>query len=151
FFLTAYLPGFVIGLGLCWLHGHYEHVRGTTSHHGRLYNFLFFNDGYHVEHHASVSTHWMELPRTSEPDIPVSRWPAVLRWLEAFSLENLERLVLRSRPLQWFVIAVHRRAFRKLLAEVGSANRIGIVGGGLFPRTALILRHLRPESRLVVI
>src|SRR5215210_4444422 len=25
FFLTAYLPGFVIGLGLCWLHGHYEH------------------------------------------------------------------------------------------------------------------------------
>jgi fatty acid desaturase len=45
-------PGWFAGLGLCWLHGHYEHARGTTSHYGRLYNLLFFNDGYHVEHHA---------------------------------------------------------------------------------------------------
>jgi hypothetical protein len=151
FFLTAYVPGFAAGLGLCWLHGHYEHSRGTVSHHGRLYNLLFFNDGYHVEHHAVMSTHWTELPRAAESDVPVSRWPAVLRWLEVFSLENLERLVLCCRPLQWFVIATHRRAFRRLLAHVESTNRIGIVGGGLFPRTALILRQLRPESRLVVI
>src|SRR5262249_43542889 len=40
FFLTAYLPGYAVGLGLCWLHGHYEHADGTTSHHGSLYNFL---------------------------------------------------------------------------------------------------------------
>ena len=58
FFLTAYLPGYALGLGLCWLHGHYEHARGTISHHGRLYNLLFLNDGYHVEHHARPGAHW---------------------------------------------------------------------------------------------
>ena len=51
FFLTVYLPGYSAGLALCWLHGHYEHSRGTLSHYGWTYNRLFFNDGYHVEHH----------------------------------------------------------------------------------------------------
>jgi hypothetical protein len=151
FFLTAYLPGFALGLALCWLHGYHEHVRGTVSHHGRLYNFVFFNDGYHVEHHDRMATHWTELPRQARADVLVSRWPAVLRWLEVFNLENLERLVVRSRLLQWFVLATHRRAFRALLPELGTVTRVGIVGGGLFPRTALILRELLPKARLVII
>jgi hypothetical protein len=46
FLLTVYLPGFVLGLGLCYLQGHYEHSRGTVSHYGWLYNLLMFNDGY---------------------------------------------------------------------------------------------------------
>src|SRR5206468_2818452 len=45
FFLTAYVPGYLAGLSLCWLQGRYEHARGATSHYGRLYNLLFFNDG----------------------------------------------------------------------------------------------------------
>src|SRR5438876_12337141 len=47
FFVKSYLPGLALGIGLCQLQGHYEHVRGTVSHYGWLYNFLFFNDGYH--------------------------------------------------------------------------------------------------------
>src|SRR5262245_800640 len=46
FFATAYLPGCAAGLMLCALHGNYEHAHGTTSHYGRLYNTLCFNDGY---------------------------------------------------------------------------------------------------------
>ncbi|HJZ69184.1 MAG TPA: fatty acid desaturase, partial [Blastocatellia bacterium] len=61
FTATIYLPGFLVGLGLCYLQGHYEHSRGTVSHYGRLYNFLFLNDGYHVEHHAQPGAHWREL------------------------------------------------------------------------------------------
>jgi hypothetical protein len=37
-FLLIYLPGWLVGLCLCWLQGHYEHARGTTSHYGRIYN-----------------------------------------------------------------------------------------------------------------
>src|SRR5947209_2038872 len=37
FFVATYLPGYALGLGLCWLHGFYEHNRGTVSHYGRLY------------------------------------------------------------------------------------------------------------------
>src|SRR6185436_14617521 len=78
-FLFVYLPGWLLGLGLCQLHGYFEHARGTTSHYGRLYNALFFNDGYHVEHHLRPTTHWSRLPELTDPAWPGSRWPAVLR------------------------------------------------------------------------
>ena len=32
FFMLVYLPGYLAGLGLCFLQGHFEHARGTTSH-----------------------------------------------------------------------------------------------------------------------
>jgi hypothetical protein len=151
FVLTVYLPGFLIGLGLCYLQGHYEHARGTVSHYGWLYNFLLFNDGYHIEHHARPAAKWRELPRYRATQANASRWPAVLRWLKLVNLCALERMVLRFPALQRFVLERHERAFRSLLIELPPARRVGIVGGGLFPRTALILRWLLPESKLVLI
>lgn len=151
FFLTAYLPGYALGMGLCWLQGHYEHARGTTSHYGRLYNLLFLNDGYHAEHHARPGAHWTELPTQPRCDAPTSRWPAVLRWLDLLSLDGLERLVLRSQALQRFVLARHEQAFRILLPALPEPARITIVGGGLFPRTLLALGRLLPRASLTVI
>jgi hypothetical protein len=151
FFLTAYAPGYVLGLGLCAVHGHYEHAGGgTLSHYGRLYNWLFFNDGYHVEHHASPGTHWSALPARGRAP-RASRWPAPLRWLELFSVEALERLALRSPALQRFVLARHERALRALLPLLPPVRRAVVVGGGLFPRTALVLRRLLPGAELVVL
>ncbi len=46
---------------------------------------------------------------------------------------------------------VHRRAFARLLPAVGPVSHVAIVGGGLFPRTALILRDLLPSARIVII
>ncbi len=151
FFLSVYLPGYIAGLGLCALHGYYEHARGTTSHYGKLYNLLFFNDGYHVEHHAKPGLHWTRLPESHESASCASALPATLRWIEAFSLEGLERLVLKSRMLQRFVLRSHARAFLGLLHALPSVTRIGIVGGGLFPRTALILGELFPRARITII
>jgi hypothetical protein len=153
-FLTAYLPGWAIGLGLCHLQGHYEHARGTTSHYGRIYNFLFFNDGLHVEHHRRPGAHWTELAPEPPPGARASRWPPVLRWLDAVSLEGLERLVLRSRVLQRFVLAAHERAFRRLLLPAGERvdlHRVTVVGGGLFPRTAIVLRRLLPQAEITIV
>jgi hypothetical protein len=151
FFVTTYLPGFALGLILCALHGHYEHVRGTTSHYGAIYNFLCFNDGYHVEHHRSPSVHWTRLPDRVAPGTRWSRWPAPLRWLEGVNLETLERIVLVSPALQRFVLRAHRRAFRALIPQLPPVRRVAIVGGGLFPRTALILRELLPGRQIVII
>ena len=151
FFATVYVPGYVAGLGLCVLQGHFEHARGTTSHYGWLYNRLFFNDGYHVEHHQRPGEHWTRLPLQADGQARRSRWPPVLRWLDGFNLELLERIVLQSPRLQRYVLATHERAFRTLLAELPPVRRITIVGGGLFPRTALILRKLRPEASLTII
>jgi hypothetical protein len=149
-FLTVYLPGYLLGLALCALHGYYEHRDGTTSHYGAVYNTLFFNDGYHVEHHASPSTHWTRL-RPTELSAAASAWPAVLRWLDGFSLDGLERFVLRWPFLQRFVLRCHERAFRKLLPAFPPAPRVCVVGGGLFPRTLLVLRRLLPQARFQVI
>lgn len=151
FFVRVYLPGYVLGLGLCALQGHFEHARGTTSHYGWVYNALFFNDGYHVEHHARPGESWINLPALAAPETERSRWPAVLRWLEWFNLESLERLVLRSPRLQRFVLAAHERAVRAILPHLPPVTRVTIVGGGLFPRTALILRRLLPEASLVIV
>jgi len=131
--------------------GHYEHVRGTTSHYGMLYNLLMFNDGYHVEHHAWPARHWSVLPDHRHPLAQVSAWPAVLRWMEWASLEGLERLVLRSQWLERFVLRVHRRALGDFVALLPTPEFVGIVGGGLFPRTAMIVRELLPFSRISVI
>ena len=136
FFLTAYLPGYLVGLTLCYLHGHFEHARGTTSHYGLLYNLLFFNDGYHVEHHTRPAEHWTRLPKRRPAEATGSRWPAVLRWLEHFNLDGMERLVLRSQPLQRFVLRKHERAFRALLPGLGNVRRVEL------PRAAL-LRYLQ--------
>jgi len=152
FFAFTYLPGWVIGLALCQLHGYYEHAAGTTSHYGRLYNFLFFNDGLHVEHHASPSTHWSELRRAWPRDAArESRWPSILRWLDTFSLNGLERLVLRSTLMQRVMLETHARAFAALLPQAGAVSCVTIVGGGLFPRTPLVLRTLLPRARLTVL
>lgn len=153
YFVSAYVPGYLLGLGLCALHGYYEHAHDATSYYGKLYNLVFCNDGYHVEHHANPGVHWARLPDRRESTARRSLWPAPLRWIEECNLDTLERLVLRSSVLQRFVLRTHQRALRKLLASSTPLRpkRIGIVGGGLFPRTALILRCLLPASALTII
>jgi Fatty acid desaturase len=156
FFLLMYLPGYLGGLALCALQGHWEHAGGRpTSHYGSIYNRLCFNDGYHAEHHANPSLHWTTLPQRLEPGAATSAWPAPLRWLdlpflEVPFLEALERLVLRSQWLQRTVLQSHRRAFLVLLPELNNIRSVLIVGGGLYPRTALILRALLPAARLTI-
>jgi hypothetical protein len=151
FFLLLYLPGYLGGLALCALQGHWEHAAGKpTSHYGSIYNRLCFNDGYHAEHHADPSVHWTTLPQHIEPGAATSAWPAPLRWLEVPGLEALERLVLRSRWLQHFVLQNHRRAFLALLPKFQATGSALIVGGGLYPRTALILRELLPAAHLTI-
>jgi hypothetical protein len=151
YFLETWTAGWLGGLLLCWMQGHYEHVRGTVSHYGRAYNLAFFNDGYHVEHHARPGLHWSALPAAVAPGAERSRWPAVLRWLELAQLNALERLALRWRALQRFMVDRHARAFRKLLAGLPPLRRVTIIGGGLFPRTTLVLRQLIPAAEITII
>ena len=66
-------------------------------------------------------------------------------------LEALERLVLRSGWLQSFMLNTHERALRKLLPNLRAVRSVAVIGGGMYPRTALILRKLMPHSRIRII
>lgn len=160
FLATTYAPGFALGLLLCHVHGRYEHAGGTTSCHGRLWNVLFLNDGYHVEHHAHPGAHARDLPALRRPGTRCSRWPPVLRFLDARPtacdlLDRLERLVLRWPALRRPVLAAHRRALVRLLRDhlpaAYAPRRILVVGGGLFPRSAILLAEIFPRAEIVVL
>ena len=148
--LGAVVPGFLLAMLLCAMQGHFEHVGGTVSNYGRFYNWLFFNDGFHHEHHHRPGAHWSALPELRRPK-RTSRWPAVIRWLDYFNLNALERAVCRIRPLQAFTIRVHERAVRKLTGHILAPDRVTIIGGGLFPRTALVVHLLWPKAKVTII
>ncbi len=149
----VYAPGLAGGLALALAHGWFEHAGGTTSCHARWWNVPLLNDGLHVEHHRAPHRPWRDLRalacvRTSVLP-PLLRW---LRWLRPEAgLDALERLVLRWPRLRQRVLAAHRRALAAVLADVPEPARIVVVGGGLFPRSALLLRERWPRARLEVL
>ncbi len=167
--VLVYLPAWVLALALCAVQGHYEHAAAGAApgvdHHGRIYNRLWFNDGHHAQHHRTPSAHWTTLPATAAgtASVRVSPWPPLLRWMTSVTggaaavvpavLDALERLPLASPWWRRFVLDRHRRALAALLAGVDRAalRRICIIGGALFPRTALLLRELLPEAALIVV
>lgn len=175
FAVLTYAPGYLLGMFLCYVQGHYEHVglpvekHPGLSYYGALYNRLWFNDGYHVEHHRHPGEHWTRLPHrraahaamaaSAEP-VATSALPPVIRFLEgqpiirlvATWLEWLEHLALRPGPIQRFMLRSHRRALAALLPRLDQIpQHIAVVGGGLFPRTAILLGQLLPSCKLTVI
>lgn len=87
FVLTGYLTGTLVSLGLCQLQGMGEHwqagefVRAGVSYRGRLYNVLWFNDGFHAEHHRWPGRHWTKLRSSPLPGNGCSRFPPQVRRL----------------------------------------------------------------------
>ncbi len=63
------LPFYYVGHSLSSLNGYYEHYNANpdlpiawgVSSYGRLYNFLWFNNGYHAEHHYRPKKHWTQM------------------------------------------------------------------------------------------
>ena len=93
-----YLPIFYAGWFLAHLENYYEHYLGTpeiahansVSHYGRLYNYLFCNEGYHQEHHIRPQVHWTGRPvlqkqfagKLADPVRHVASVPPLLGFLD---------------------------------------------------------------------
>ncbi len=64
-----FVPFFYLGNCLSSLNGYYEHLNGNpglpiawgVSTYNRFYNWLWFNNGYHAEHHFKPRTHWTKV------------------------------------------------------------------------------------------
>ncbi len=163
--LGMILPGWALGLALCWLQGHFEHAAHAAGvdHHGSFYNCFWFHDGFHAAHHLAPGAHWSTLGPLAAGVAPVSGFPPVLRWLDNVArvtagvrpaiIDALERHGSRFAFVRALLVATHRRAFALILARtpLPPLRRVCIVGGGLFPRTAIVLRELLPGARLTIL
>jgi fatty acid desaturase len=68
------VPFYYIGNCLSSLNGYYEHFRSNpdvpiawgVSSYNKLYNLIWFNNGYHAEHHFRPKMHWMRMKQFHE-------------------------------------------------------------------------------------
>jgi fatty acid desaturase len=68
-FIVWFLPFYYFGHCLSYLNGYYLHYRGNphvplawgVSSYERVYNWLWFNNGYHAEHHYRPRVHWTRM------------------------------------------------------------------------------------------
>ena len=68
-FIVYFLPFWYFGHCLSYLNGYYLHYGGNpdvpiawgVSSYHKLYNWLWFNNGYHAEHHYRPRVHWTQM------------------------------------------------------------------------------------------
>jgi fatty acid desaturase len=68
-FMLFFFPCYYLGHSLSYLNGYYLHYGGNpdlpiawgVSSYHKLYNWLWFNNGYHAEHHYRPKHHWTRM------------------------------------------------------------------------------------------
>jgi len=68
-FLLFFIPFWYLGHCLSYLNGYYLHYGGNpdlplawgVSSYHKLYNWIWFNNGYHAEHHYRPRVHWTQM------------------------------------------------------------------------------------------
>jgi fatty acid desaturase len=81
YFVCFYLPSYYLGWVLSYAEGYLEHFRcqpgnyfaNSVSSYNRLYNFFWFNNGYHQEHHWDPKVHWTKMHRLHQQIEPEMR------------------------------------------------------------------------------
>ena len=68
-YIVFFLPFMYLGHCMSYLNGYYRHFGGNpdepiawgVSSYGKVYNWIFFNNGYHAEHHFRPKCHWTRM------------------------------------------------------------------------------------------
>lgn len=74
YFVGFYLPSYYLGWMLSYAEGYLEHhpaqpgnpLANSVNSYNWLYNLLWFNNGYHQEHHWDPKRHWTQMPQLHE-------------------------------------------------------------------------------------
>jgi fatty acid desaturase len=70
-FMLFFLPFWYLGHCFSYLNGYYRHyganpdkpIAWGVSSYGKIYNWLFFYNGYHAEHHFRPKVHWTKMEK----------------------------------------------------------------------------------------
>jgi fatty acid desaturase len=92
------MPFYYLGHSFSSLNGFYEHYKANpdlpiawgVSSYSWLYNFIWFNNGYHAEHHYRPSHHWTKMKalhkqladQQKEAGVHVIKWSHGLGFLQ---------------------------------------------------------------------
>jgi fatty acid desaturase len=68
-FVVSFLPFYYLGHCFSYLNGYFRHyganpdkpIAWGVSSYGKLYNWIFFYNGYHAEHHFRPKVHWTKM------------------------------------------------------------------------------------------
>jgi len=98
-FMLFMLPFYYLGHCLSSLNGFYEHWNGNpdepiawgVSSYSKLYNLIWFNNGYHAEHHYRPKQHWTKMKQLHQQiaekqraaGVHVISWSHALGFLQA--------------------------------------------------------------------
>jgi fatty acid desaturase len=74
YIIFFFLPFFYLGHCFSYLNGYFRHYGGNpdkpiawgVSSYGKIYNWIFFYNGYHAEHHFRPKVHWTKMERFRE-------------------------------------------------------------------------------------
>ncbi len=118
YFAYFYLPSYFLGWVISYAEGYLEHYgaqpgnpfANSVSSYNRLYNFLWFNNGYHQEHHWDPKAHWTRMHEVREEILPLleANHTRILRGPHITGL--LEELFLGAPPPRPKVEKAPRRA-----------------------------------------
>jgi len=109
--LFFYLPCLYFGQAFALAHNYAEHhgaqpgnrLTDSVSCYGRLYNLLWFNEGYHQEHHFRPQVHWTKTPQLRSQMLPESerRVVPLVHWVNFVggSPAKLARRPVRSQVI----------------------------------------------------
>jgi fatty acid desaturase len=112
YFVLFYLPSYYLGWVLSYAEGYLEHYRcepgnyfaNSVSSYNLLYNFFWFNNGYHQEHHWDPKVHWTrmkELHRQIKPQLEANhtrilRGPHITALIEDWIVDKRDRRTSES-------------------------------------------------------
>lgn len=101
-FLYYYLPVWYLGQVAAHAENYLEHygadpynkLKDSVSCYGKAYNLIWFNNGYHQEHHSRPSVHWSRVTEVTDGMLPI----AERRVVPVAHVCNLQRLHGGSAP-----------------------------------------------------
>ena len=113
YFVIFYLPSYYLGWVLTYAHTYVLHygaqpgnyyANSVSSYH-RLYNLIFFYNGYHQEHHWDPKAHWTRMHAVHEEILPqmianrtrILRGPHITAFLEDWLRSRRELRAGRQR------------------------------------------------------
>jgi fatty acid desaturase len=102
-FLLVFLPVWYLGHCASLAENYLEHHGAqpgnrrtdSVSCYARLYNFIWFNNGYHQEHHYRPQVHWTQIPAVRD-QLPPDQDRRVTPWAHWFNFDPIVSRILKK-------------------------------------------------------